>query len=47
MDKEASTSLVTGRTPWPASLCSIKEQRKKEEEEREQEMQRQLQEQER
>jgi len=46
-DEEASTSLVAGRTPWPAGLRSIKEQRKKEEEEREQETRRQLQEQER
>ena len=46
MDEEASTSLVAGRTPWPASLRSIKEQRKKEEEEWEQETRRQLQEQE-
>jgi len=47
MDKEAPTSLVAGRTPWPSSLRSIVEQRKKEEEEREQEVRRQLQEQER
>jgi len=33
MDEEASTSLVAGRTPWPAGLRSIEEQRKKEEEE--------------
>ena len=47
MDEEASTSLVAGRTPWPAGLRSIEEQRKKEEEEeREQETRRQLQEQE-
>jgi len=46
MDEEASTSLVTRRTPWPAGLRSIEEQRK-EEEEREQETRRQLQEQER
>jgi len=35
MDEEASTSLIAGRTPWPAGLRSIEEQRKKEEEERE------------
>jgi len=45
MDKEAQTSLVAGRTPWPAGLRSIEEQKKKEEEEREQETRRQLQEQ--
>jgi len=46
MDEEAPTSLVAGRTPWPAGLRSIEEQNK-EEEEWEQEMRRQLQEQER
>ena len=48
MDEEAQTSLVTIRTPWPAGLRSIEEQKKKEEEEeREQETRRQLQEQDR
>jgi hypothetical protein len=41
MDEEAQTSLVAGRTPWPAGLRSIEEQKKREEE-REQEMRRQL-----
>ena len=45
MDDEAQSSLVTGRTPWPAGLRSLEEQKKKEEEEREQETRRQLQEQ--
>ena len=44
MDEEAQTSLVVGRTSWPAGLRSIEEQRKKEEEEREQEAWQQLQE---
>ena len=48
MDEEAQTSLVARRTPWPAGLRSIEEQKKKEEEEeREQETRRQLQEQDR
>jgi len=47
MDEEAQTSLVARRTPWPAGLRSIEEQKKKEEEEREQETQRQLQDQDR
>jgi len=47
MDEEAQTSLVAGRTPWPAGLRSIEEQKKREEEECEQEMRRQLQEQDR
>ena len=45
MDEEAHTSLVTGRTPWPAGLRSLEEQKKKEELEREQETRQQLQEQ--
>jgi len=47
MDKEAQTSLVARRTPWPAGLRSIEEQKKKEKEKREQETRRQLQEQDR
>jgi len=47
MDEEAQTSLVARRTPWPAGLRSIEEQKKKEEEEHEQETWRQLQEQDR
>jgi len=47
MDEEAQTSLVTRRMPWPAGLCSIEEQKKKEEEECEQETRRQLREQDR
>jgi len=51
MEEEASTSHVEGRTPWPAGLRALEEQREKEgEEEREcgatrqpQEEQRQLQ----
>ena len=37
MDEGAQTSLIAKRTPWPAGLRSIEEQRKKEEEGREQE----------
>jgi len=37
MDEEVETSPVAKRTPWPAGLRSVEEQRKKEEEEREQE----------
>jgi len=37
MDEEVQTSPVAKRTPWPARLRSIEEQRKKEGEEREQE----------
>jgi len=44
MDEEAQTSLVAKRTPWPAGLHSVEEQRKKEEDEREQETRQQLQE---
>ena len=44
MDEEAKTSLVAKRTPWPAELRSIEEQRKKDEEEHEQETRQQLQE---
>jgi len=33
MDEEASTSLVKGRTPWPAGLRTVEEQKNKEEEE--------------
>jgi len=47
MDEEAQTSLVATRTPWPAGLRSIEEQKKKEEEEREHETRRQLQKQDR
>jgi len=47
MDEEAQTSLATKRTPWPAGLRSIEEQRKKEEEVREQETRQQLQEEQR
>ena len=44
MDEEASTSLDAGRTPWPAGLRALVEQkRKEEEEEREREARRQLQ----
>jgi len=43
MDEEAQTSLAANRTPWPAGLRSVEEQRKKEEE-REQETRRQPQE---
>jgi hypothetical protein len=35
MDEEVETSPVAKRTPWPAGLRSVEEQRKKEEEERE------------
>jgi len=46
MDEEVSTSLVAGRTPWPASLRALEEQKKKEEEEeRERKARRQPQEQ--
>jgi hypothetical protein len=45
LDEEAQTSLVAGRTPWPAGLRSLEEQKKKEELEEEPETQRQLQEQ--
>ena len=37
MDEEVETSPVTKRTPWPAGLRSVEEQRKNEEDEREQE----------
>jgi len=37
MEEEASTSLVVGRTPWPAGLRALEEQKKKEEEEEERE----------
>ena len=37
MNEGVETSHVAKRTPWPAGLRSVKEQRKKEEEEREQE----------
>jgi len=47
MDEEVQTSHVTKRTPWPAGLRSVEEQRKKEEEEREQETQQQPQEEQR
>jgi len=33
MEEEASTSLITGRTRWPAGLRALEEQKKKEEEE--------------
>ena len=33
MEEEASTSLIAGRTPWPAGLRALEEQKKKEEEE--------------
>jgi len=46
MDEEASTSLAAGRTPWPAGLRALEEQKKKgEEEKREHEARRQPQEQ--
>ena len=32
MEEEASTSLISGRTPWPAGLRAL-EQKEKEEEE--------------
>jgi len=35
MEEEASTSLIAGRTPWPAGLRALEEQKKKEEEEEE------------
>ena len=37
MEEEASTSLIAGRTPWPAGLRALEEQKKKEEEEEERE----------
>ena len=37
MKEEASTSLISGRTPGHAGLRALKEQKEKEEEEREQE----------
>jgi len=38
MDEETSTPLIAGRTPWPAGLRALEEQKKKEgEEEREHE----------
>jgi len=37
MEEEASTSLIAGRTPWPAGLHALEEQKKKEEEEEERE----------
>jgi len=37
MNEGVETSHVAKRTPWPAGLRSVEEQRKKEEEEREQE----------
>jgi len=36
MEEDASTSLLAGRTPWPAGLHALEEQKKKEEEEEEQ-----------
>jgi len=33
MEDEASTSLISGRTPWPAGLRALEEQKEKEEEE--------------
>jgi len=47
MDEEVEASPTTRRTPWPAELRSIEEQRKKEEEGREQETRQQLQEEQR
>jgi len=45
MEEDASTSLVAGRTHWPAGLRALEEQKKKEEEEeREREARRQPQE---
>jgi len=37
MEEEASTSLIAGRTPWPAGLRALEEQKKKEEEEEQRE----------
>ena len=34
MEEETSISHVVGRTPWPAGLRTLEEQKKKEEEER-------------
>ena len=47
MDEEAQTSVAAKRTPWPAGLRSVDEQRKNEEEDHEQETQQQLQEEQR
>ena len=47
MDEGVETSPVAKRTPWPAGLRSVEEQRKKEEEERKQEMRQQPQEEQR
>ena len=46
MEEEASTSLIAGRTPWPAGLRALEEQKEKEKEgeEREREATRQPQE---
>ena len=32
MEEEASTSLISGRTPWPAGLRALEEQKEKEKE---------------
>ena len=37
MEEETSTSHVAGRTPWPAGLRALEEQREKEKEEEERE----------
>ena len=39
MEEDASTSLIAGRTPWPAGLRVLEEQKKKEEEEEEEDRQ--------
>jgi len=35
MEEDASTSILAGRTSWPAGLHALEEQKKKEEEEEE------------
>jgi len=37
MEEEASTSLISGWTPWPAGLRALEEQKEKEKEEEERE----------
>jgi len=38
MEEEVSTSLILGRTPWPASLRALEEQKEKEKEVEEREL---------
>ena len=40
MEEDPSTSLIAGRTPWPAGLRTLEEQKKKEEEDEERERER-------